>query len=95
MTRVFVIKFKFLIAMPRCCTPVAEEFAPCYASVVVAPDLQQAVDKLEGGPLQSSITAWCTKCQAPYLLTGALGMFPSPSAHHAHMVALSRRITPQ
>lgn len=78
--------------MPRCCHRIAEEFAPSYASVVVAPDLKGAVEAVEQGPLQSSITAWCSACKAPYLLTEALGMFPSPSAHHAHMIVMSRRL---
>jgi hypothetical protein len=76
--------------MPRCCTPVAGEFVPCYASVLVAPDLKKAVEELEQGQLQSSVTAWCPSCQAPYLLTGAMGLFASPSAHHAHVISFSR-----
>lgn len=78
--------------MPRCCNRIADEFAPSYASVVVAPDLQSAVEAVEQGPLQSSITAWCSKCKAPYLLTGSLDMFPCPSAHHAHMLVMSSRL---
>jgi hypothetical protein len=77
--------------MPRCCTPVPGEFVPCYASVLVDPDLPRAVLLLEQGPLRSSITAWCPLCQKPYLLTGALGMFPTPSALHAHMVVMGQR----
>ena len=77
--------------MARCCVPVADEFAPCYASVLVAPDLKGAVSEIENGPLLSSITAWCSVCKAPYLLTGALPLFPTPSAHHAHVIAMSRR----
>jgi hypothetical protein len=79
--------------MPRCCTPIANEFAPCYASVVVAPNIKEAVGALEQAPLQASVTAWCSTCKAPYLLTGALDMFPCPSAHHAHLIVLSRKLT--
>lgn len=78
--------------MPRCCNRIKDEFAPSYASVVVAPDLKNAIEAMEQGPLQSSITAWCSVCKAPYLLTDALDMFPSPSAHHAHMLVMSRRM---
>ena len=78
--------------MPRCCTPVTGEFVHCYASILVAPDLKQAVEELERGPLQSSVTAWCSSCQAPYLLTGAMGLFAFPSAHHAHVITLSRGV---
>jgi hypothetical protein len=78
--------------MKRCCNPIKDEFKPCYASALVAPDLREAVRAVEQAPLQASITAWCSVCKAPYLIAGALGFFPSPSAHHAHMVVLSRRL---
>jgi hypothetical protein len=80
--------------MPRCCIPIPGEFEPSYASVLVAgcaPDaLRDAVRSVERGRLRSSLTAWCSTCGGPYLLTGALGLFPSASAHHAHMVAAAR-----
>ena len=75
--------------MPRCCSPVPEEFAPTYASVVVG-DLEAKVLALERGPLVPCVTSWCAKCCRPYLLTTCLPLFHSPSAHHAHMVALSK-----
>ena len=78
--------------MPRCCDPIQGEFKPCYASIMVSPDLKRAVEEVEQAPLQSSITAWCTVWKAPYLLTGALHMFPTPAAHHAHMIVLSGRL---
>ena len=77
----------------RCCTLIKDEFKPCYASVLVAADLKAVVQEVENGPLSSSFTAWCSVCKAPYLLTGALGMFPSPSAHHAHMIIAQRRLS--
>jgi hypothetical protein len=76
--------------MPRCCEHIIGEFVPCYASVLVAPDLKKAVETMEQAALQASVTAWCSKCKRPYLLTGAMDMFPSPSAHHAHVITLSR-----
>lgn len=78
--------------MPRCCAAIQDEFTPSYASVLVAKDLQAAVRELEEGPLKPCITAWCSTCQAPYLITASLGMFKSPSAHHAHMLVLSKII---
>lgn len=78
--------------MPRCCNPITGEFSPSYASMLVAPDLKGAVSSIEEAPLQASITAWCSACKGPYFLTGTMGMFPSPSAHHAHMIVLSRRL---
>ena len=78
--------------MPRCCTPIANEFTPCYASVLVASDIRETVSAIEQAPLQASVTAWCSSCNAPYLITGALDMFPCPSAHHAHLIVLSRKI---
>ena len=83
-------KIQIDLRMPRCCEPIKDEFVPCYASVLVAPDLKQAIGTMEQAVLQASVTAWCSKCKRPYLLTGALDMFSSPSAHHAHMITLSR-----
>ena len=80
------------LPMPRCCVAIANEFSPCYASVLVAPDLEAEVHALERASLLPSITAWCATCQRPYLLTGALPMFSCPSAHHAHMIAMGRRM---
>jgi hypothetical protein len=77
--------------MPRCCTTIPDEFAPSYASIVVTDDLQRAVRELENGKLTPCITAWCSACQAPYLLTASMGLFPSPSAHHAHILTLAKR----
>ena len=78
--------------MPRCCKQIQGEFVPCYASVLVTSDLQNAVRSLEQAPLQASVTAWCSACKGPYLITRALDMFPSPAAHHAHMIVMSQRM---
>lgn len=77
--------------MPRCCNAIPGEFTPSYASVLVAQDLQAAVRELEAEKLRPCITAWCSKCRAPYLITASLKSFASPSAHHAHMLVLARR----
>ena len=77
--------------MPRCCRPIPGEFEPCYASVLVGPDIEKRVSALEKGSLKPSFTAWCSDCRRQYLLTGAMGMFKKPSAHHAHMLVLSGR----
>jgi len=76
--------------MPRCCTPVPDEFEPSYASVLVG-DLPSKVAALEAG-LRPCITAWCQRCSRTYLLTSALPLFPRPSAHHAHMVVLAENL---
>jgi cytochrome c553 len=79
--------------MPRCCSPLADEFKPCYASVVVAGTLlKEEVESIEQSPMRSSLTAWCSHCHAQYLITNAVSMFPTPSAHHAHMVAWARTL---
>lgn len=78
--------------MPRCCTAIPNEFAPSYASILVAGDLKNAVNELEGGKLTPCITAWCNSCQAPYLITSSMGLFLSPSAHHAHMLTLAKKM---
>lgn len=75
--------------MPRCCAPIPSEFHPCYASVLVSKDLQADIKDLETGPLHPCLTAWCSTCKAPYLLTTALHLFKSPSEHHAHMLTLA------
>jgi hypothetical protein len=76
--------------MRRCCAPIPNEFAPSYASVLASQDLPKDIKELEAGQLQPCLTAWCPTCQAPYLITAALPLFKSPSAHHAHMLALAR-----
>jgi hypothetical protein len=78
--------------MGRCCSPIPNEYEPCYASVLVGPDLKDKVSSLERGPLLPSFTAWCPSCQRPYLLTGAIRMFKKPSAHHAHILVLSQGV---
>ena len=78
--------------MHRCCRAIPNEFAPSYASVLVTNDLDTAVRELEGGKLTPCITAWCSECQAPYLITLSLSLFQSPSAHHAHMLTLAKRM---
>ena len=79
--------------MPRCCQGLPDEFAPCYASVLVAgPDLQAAVERVEAQPLAPCVTTWCTRCCRVSLLTGDAGLFPTPAAHHAHMLALHARL---
>ena len=77
--------------MPCHCSAIPGEFLPCSASVLVAEDLPSAVRELENGKLTPCITAWCSKCQKPYLLTSSIRLFPSPSAHHAHMLTLAKR----
>jgi len=76
--------------MPRCCSPVPDEFAPSYASVLVG-DLKTKVSALEG-TLRPCLTAWCQRCTRPYLLATSMHLFPGPSAHHAHMVVLAEKL---
>jgi hypothetical protein len=80
-------------SMPRCCTRIHDEFRPSYASVLVhGPDplaLQNAVHDLEHNHrITSCFTAWCSHCQAPYLLTTDINEFKTPSAHHTHQLLL-------
>jgi hypothetical protein len=82
-----------LASMPRCCTRIKDEFKPSYASVLVygtdPRTLEQAVRDAEHGQrITSCFTAWCSRCQAPYLLTTDLDNFPAPSAHHTHHLVL-------
>ena len=79
--------------MPRCCTPIPDEFKLSYASVLACGDLSADVRALEAGPLLPCFTAWCHACQKPYLITASLDQFKSPSAHHAHMLVLSKMQT--
>lgn len=74
----------------RCCTRISDEFKASYASVLVASDLENAVTEVESGQLCPCITAWCSSCQAPYLLTTCVDLFPTVSAHHAHMLVLHK-----
>lgn len=89
---------------PRCCARPpgdarADEFAPCYASVVAfgTPDparLRAAVGELEGCTpgIVSCFTAWCARCRGPYLLTTDMASFPTPSAHHTHKLQLLEQL---
>jgi hypothetical protein len=81
--------------MPRCCTPIPDEFRPTYASVLASRDLQAEITALETGPLLPCFTAWCSNCKAPYLITSAVSLFKSPSEHHAHMLVLARNVAAQ
>jgi hypothetical protein len=78
--------------MPRCCPDQAipNEFAPCYASVLMhGDDLRTAVEDVECRQgLASCFTARCASCRRNYLLTPDLALFPTPSAHHTHKLAL-------
>ena len=79
--------------MARCCNPIISEFAPSYAGVLVAGGvdrMEAAVKELEAGHIRPCITAWCSHCQAPYLITASMGLFKSPSEHHAHMLTLAK-----
>ncbi len=78
--------------MPRCCDAIPGEFAPSYASILMAKDLEKAVGELENGKLIPCVTAWCNVCRAPYLITLSVPLFKSPSAHHAHMLALAENM---
>jgi len=77
--------------MPRCCTPIPNEFAPTYASVLVG-NLESEVKALEKAPLHPCLTAWCQRCSRSYLLTTSMHLFQRPSEHHAHMVVFAREL---
>jgi len=77
--------------MPRCCDATPEDFAPCYASVLVAgPEgLAAAVGRLEqDAPICPCVTAWCPTCRRVAALTSTRGNFPTSSAHLAHALVL-------
>ena len=76
--------------MPRCCEQIPAEFDPSYASVTLlgGTSLRDKVAELEARPITPCFTAWCPRCSRAYLLTTDLASFPSPSAHHAHRLAL-------
>lgn len=80
--------------MPRCCQPPANEFEPCYASVLLfgRDGLEAAVRDAESGRLASCFTAWCPRCYGAYLVTADLDAFPCPSAHHTHKLHLLRQL---
>lgn len=78
--------------MHRCCDPTAYELRPCYASVLVAGhDLGGALEKLEEESIISPcVTSWCSACRRVSLLVQDAGLFPTPSAHLAHSLAVHR-----
>lgn len=77
---------------PRCCVPLASEFRPCYASVLVfgadPANLETKVKELESERITSCFTAWCSRCNQTYLLTTDVSAFSTPSAHHTHKLKL-------
>lgn len=81
--------------MPRCCEPIPDEFQPCYASVLMhgTDNLKTAVEEVEQRQaITSCFTARCARCRRNYLLTPDLALFPTPSAHHTHKLALLARL---
>jgi hypothetical protein len=80
-------------SMPRCCHKIEAEFAPSYASVLVAGEnLQAAVHALEQQTICPCVTTWCPKCFGVGLLTTDMHHFKCPSAYYAHMLVLHERI---
>lgn len=82
--------------MLRCCQPHPDDFAPCYASVLLAPpdSLRGEVERVERAGLCHCVTAWCDRCARSALIVQAAPDFPSRSAHHAHLLALWHRLQP-
>lgn len=81
--------------MLRCCHPAgAGEFAPCYASVLVAGQgLETAVSDLEQEAVVCPcVTAWCKSCKRSALCVEDRSLFPCPSAHLAHSIAVHRMV---
>ena len=79
--------------MCRLCHPDPNEFAPSYASVLVAGhELQSMVEHAEA-ELVPCFTAWCgTHHRIAWLAGADRKLFPTPSAHHAHKLALLARL---
>lgn len=75
--------------MLRCCDRLEGEFDACFASVLVAPNLEERVLALEGDQLRTNITAWCRTCKRNSLITKAGGLFKKRSAMYAHMLVLA------
>lgn len=78
--------------MPRCCRPLADDFAPSYASALVAgpaaEDLQRAVESLESErSICPCVTAWCPECKRVSCVVQGRRSFPTPSAFFAHALA--------
>jgi hypothetical protein len=82
--------------MPRCCDATSEDdFAPCYASVLVAgkDGLRAAIENLEqSAPICPCVTAWCPSCRRVAALTSTRGGFLTPSAHFAHALVLQANL---
>lgn len=83
--------------MPRCCQPIADEFRPCYASVLAfGPDgLRAAVERCEQQAVTPCFTAWCARCWRNYLLAPDVQAFAYPSAHHTHKLVLLEHLRAQ
>lgn len=83
--------------MPRCCDATSDDFAPCYASVLVvgsATDaLRAAVERMEeSSPISPCVTAWCSKCLRVATITSTRARFLAPSAHLAHSLVVHEMV---
>lgn len=79
--------------MCRLCRPHPDDFAPSYASVLVAgPDLRGMIEQAEG-QLSPCFTAWCAAHRRiAWIADADRALFPAPSAHHAHKLVLLARL---
>jgi hypothetical protein len=75
--------------MPRCCAKIEGGLKPSYASVLVAPDLEERILALEQGQLLSNITTWCQHCKKASLIVDGVGLFQAPSEYYAHILVLA------
>lgn len=80
--------------MPRCCQPRPDEdFEPCYASVLVAGggegELRKAVRAMEeDGKICPCVTGWCSECKRVSALVTTRHLYPTRSAHLAHLLVM-------
>lgn len=80
--------------MPRCCEVDPEQFAPSYASVLVAGhDLKARVEEAEeDSAICPCVTAWCNECKRVSMAVADRNFFPRASAHLAHALVVRGRI---
>lgn len=82
--------------MPRCCDSSPSDFAPCYASVLVAGEpsrLPTVVEDMESDSrICPCVTGWCRDCKRVSTLTVGTYFFPCRSAYFAHALVLHAKL---
>jgi len=82
--------------MPRCCAQVPDEFAACYASVLLLGSsdpaaLERAVQSMEA-KVTPCVSTWCPRCCRCSVILPSLPTVGTVSAYYSHLLAMRERM---